>query len=140
MAPVIDAIVLGGLLGLASWLIKRRRPDYKLKRLRRLCRTHLARALRPRWEFVQIIRLASELFGPGDVAVAAGVPITLVFDWQDFTFGSPPEEVWLRGAAVEAILKETGCAVWWEERKRLGPMPPSLVGGVHKDPIKRRAT
>ena len=122
MAPVLDALVLGIVLSLAGWAVRRRRPEYKLKRLRRRCREHLERSMRPRWEFVQIIREAAELLGAGDVAKAAGVPITLVFDWQDFEFGNPPEEMYLRGPAVEAILKETGCAVWWKERKRLGPI------------------
>jgi hypothetical protein len=99
-----------------GWAAYRRRPEQRLNRLRARCRTHLARAMRPRWEFVQIVREAVALFGPADVAKVAGVPITLIFAWQDFTFGNPPEEMYLRGPAVEAIADQlTGCG-WVPER------------------------
>jgi hypothetical protein len=130
MAPVIDALIVGIVLSLAGWAIRRRRPEHRIKRLRAMCRRHLASAMRPRWHFVQIVREAVRLLGAADVARAAGVPITLVFDWQEGAFGNPPEEMYLRAFAVEAVLRETTCAVWWTERKRLGPVPAPMQNSI----------
>ena len=122
---IADIVVVGALV----YVLNARRPEARaraqrraISALRRSCIAWLNANPRTRRAFTRIIREAVALFGGDEarlaklvgerdesasgckrVAEAAGVPITLVFDWQEGVFGHPPEEIYSRANAVASI-------------------------------------
>ncbi len=104
MIEVVATLGFGASLAAFVLSVRSRRPDVRRKKLRARCAEYLNGVRHTRRAFQKIVREAVDLYTPSRVAIAAGVPIDLIFDWNDGNFGKPPEEIYSRSSTVASIL------------------------------------